>query len=1086
MKISFRLKKTISFLCVILLFFSTIVLANNFSIISNAEGNSYVYFYNSNHWQDVGAYIYGDKGELLGGWGSTVAETADELGEDWLTVGVSEEPPYNIIFYNKSNESKRAELYLSDVEHIYVTADGMSYSSKADAEDNAPPFEEEEVIEDDGTVYETDVYFLNSKDWPNVRSYVYGNPGEALGSWPGQEVESAGDLGEKWQKITVPAKTPFNIIFFNSENDSERTELQIVDDRHVYVTGGKAVYSSKGEAELAEGLADPSLLTTLYFYDYKQWNDISGYFFEKEDNDNLDSKSYVIGADWPGAAATKADELGDNWYKISVPKNAKDEPFWGVFTNGLDQTENFFINDKENTYIIPNGEKYSSKELAEEAAKASADEDDGCEDGPNADIEKYNVNYQGEGANLPYITYEAEAADTNGEILEKGIEYIKDIQSEASGRQAVKLNNNGDYIEFTLSKNANAIVLRYAMPDSKDGNGLDSKINLTVGDDTKELDITSKHAWVYGSYPYNNVVSNGKPHRFYDETRLLLDKEYAAGTKIKLEKTEATDVDYVIVDFVEAELVPEKLSQPSNSISVEEYGAIANDSQDDHEAFVATIEAAKADGKIVWIPAGEFDLVDKKAIEVSGVVIQGAGMWYTNLNGAGAAFKYGTTSKFYDFAINGVSKVRNDKDDLAAFEGNGKRATNITIQNVWIEHTKVGVWSANTDRLVIQGCRIRNTYADGVNLCSKTNDALVRNNSIRNTGDDCIAIWPWLGDSTNNTIEHNTVQIPTLANCIAIYGGNGNKVIANHVLDTINNGAGIVVGTEFDIKKDYSGTTLVDGNLLERTGSKQSDENYDIGSIWLWSSWHPMKADFQITNNKILDAAYEGILLEANNVLDKVTIKNNTISGATYAVEVFEPLSNYGSGQGYAEVVDNKTSDLRNQLIKNNNPNFVIEVKEATIIDKIVDKVSEVISVIDNNKGSNQANKSSSYNVTTKDELDTKSETIVPIENKVNTAKSQGSTVNKTIADKIHENDNVLEELSNEKSEDNKENIEDEGQINNVATDNSQDDTSIAEEKVPAAAVESDNVLLYIIVTSAVVALLITLGIIVTGKMRKH
>ena len=52
----------------------------------------------------------------------------------------------------------------------------------------------------------------------------------------------------------------------------------------------------------------------------------------------------------------------------------------------------------------------------------------------------------------PYTTYEAEAASTNAEVLAKSRTYRTDIQSEASGRQGVKLKNNGDYVEFTLQK----------------------------------------------------------------------------------------------------------------------------------------------------------------------------------------------------------------------------------------------------------------------------------------------------------------------------------------------------------------------------------------------------------------------------------------------------------------------------------------------------------------------------------------------------------------------------------------------------------------------------------------------------------
>lgn len=71
--------------------------------------------------------------------------------------------------------------------------------------------------------------------------------------------------------------------------------------------------------------------------------------------------------------------------------------------------------------------------------------------GSNTDLD-HNVDLNGAGANLPYTTYEAEVASTNAEVLSKSRTYRTDIQSEASGRQGVKLKNNGDYVEFTLQK----------------------------------------------------------------------------------------------------------------------------------------------------------------------------------------------------------------------------------------------------------------------------------------------------------------------------------------------------------------------------------------------------------------------------------------------------------------------------------------------------------------------------------------------------------------------------------------------------------------------------------------------------------
>ena len=51
-----------------------------------------------------------------------------------------------------------------------------------------------------------------------------------------------------------------------------------------------------------------------------------------------------------------------------------------------------------------------------------------------------------------YVYGNAREASTNAEVLAKSRTYRTDIQSEASGRQGVKLKNNGDYVEFTLQK----------------------------------------------------------------------------------------------------------------------------------------------------------------------------------------------------------------------------------------------------------------------------------------------------------------------------------------------------------------------------------------------------------------------------------------------------------------------------------------------------------------------------------------------------------------------------------------------------------------------------------------------------------
>lgn len=624
----------------------------------------------------------------------------------------------------------------------------------------------------------------------------------------------------------------------------------------------------------AAGISDVEAAesTTVYFLNSSGWSDIYGYVWNDYGNESLGS--------WPGTRLESAPEIGPNWYKIQV---SLESDFHFISNNNAGtQYDSYISSSYGSVYLVPQADTvYTSAKDAETAMGITSDSG-----GTNPDLD-YDIDLNGTGATLPYTTYEAEDADTNTSPLSKSIKYLSDIQSEASGRQAVILSNTGDYVEFTLTEAANTFVLRYCTPDSSDGTGSVSNLSLYInGTDTGDISLTSKYSWVYGSYPYNNVPDNSSGHRFFDEVRGFFPTgTLSKGTTIKLQKDSSDTAGYYIIDFIECELVDTAGTQPSNSLSVTAYGAVANDGIDDYQAFVNCISDATSLGKEVWIPAGSFDLVSKQPINVSDVTIRGAGMWYTSLNGAGAAFKYQNTCKFYDFSMTGVSTIRDDAGDLAGFEGLGA-ATNVTIQNIWMEHMKVGIWSYNTTGLVIQGCRIRNTYADGINLCSSTNNSTVRNNNLRNTGDDCIAIWPWQGDSCNNTIAYNTVQIPTLANGIAVYGGSGNVVEYNYVADTINNGSGICIGTNYDTLKEFSGTTIVKNNILERCGSYHCDYSYPIGAIWIWGTKNPMTSTYEITDNALYDCSYEGILFDCWNTVTGIKIKNTNIYGATDGIYI--------------------------------------------------------------------------------------------------------------------------------------------------------------------------------------------------------
>lgn len=519
------------------------------------------------------------------------------------------------------------------------------------------------------------------------------------------------------------------------------------------------------------------------------------------------------------------------------------------------------------------------------------------------------------GATMPYDTYEAESVTYTGAIVGPNTTF-GNIASEASGRKAVQLTSAGQYVQFTLAKAAKGVTIRYSIPDNAAGTGIDSAISMYVGGTLfKDINLTSKYSWNYGAWgteggeirwSNNPNATPTTPHHLYDEVSVELSQEYPAGTVIKLQRN-ATNLNFsstanVTIDLIETEAIPTALTMPSNYVSITNYGAVANDSGDDTTAINNAINAVKNSGgtyKGVWIPAGNFTLnngnkgagYDGSGTRLyldSGVSMKGAGVWYSTLSGnyAGLYLRGGNVT-ISDFKISANDLIRDDYNGVSGVEGNG---TNSTLTNLWIEHTKVGFWLTNqTNNATISNSRIRDVWADGLNLHYGTSNTTVTNNSVRNSGDDGLAMWSDTYLDTNNTFSYNTVQIPTLANNIAIYGGKDNKVIGNLLTDTIVNGSGISFGTNFN-PPSMTGTLTIQDNVLIRTGSYHKDYGYQIGAIWAYWLNNTGKAQnlaVTVSGNTIQDSIYSGIFIEEPAPSISVTYASNTITNpGTYGVYI--------------------------------------------------------------------------------------------------------------------------------------------------------------------------------------------------------
>jgi hypothetical protein len=484
----------------------------------------------------------------------------------------------------------------------------------------------------------------------------------------------------------------------------------------------------------------------------------------------------------------------------------------------------------------------------------------------------------GRGATVPWTEYEAEDMETNGQTLGPSRTFTE-VASEASGRRAVQLSNTGDYVRFTNKNAANGIVVRYSIPDG--GNDYWTTLSVYVNDELRgHLAVTSRYSWTYGdsshfNKPDQNDPGLGVPHHFFDESRALLG-DVPQGATVMLRKDAGDAAAQYTIDLVDMEPVPGPIGKPDGYLSAtDDCGATPNDDGDDTGALQKCIDRVYNESHAgLYLPQGEFKSLGK-TLSVANITIRGAGIWYTTVSGYYARFDCWTAAcKYYDFSVFGDTVERNDNSPETAFGGNG--SSGMVLDSIWIEHTKVGCWSGpNTDGLSIKNARLRDLFADGVNLSGGTKNSTVENSHARNTGDDSFASWSSMDNAPNqnNAFKHIYAQLPWKANCFGIYGG-AEISIEDSVCSDVVQYPGVLIGRLFG-SNPFSGTIHVDRNTLIRAGG--DDYGQPHGALKLYA-YEGALQNVKVSELDIFEPTYSGIHVDGPGLLDTTYFDTVTIT----------------------------------------------------------------------------------------------------------------------------------------------------------------------------------------------------------------
>ena len=158
------------------------------------------------------------------------------------------------------------------------------------------------------------------------------------------------------------------------------------------------------------------------------------------------------------------------------------------------------------------------------------------------------------------------------------------------------------------------------------------------------------------------------------------------------------------IDLVDFYTVPAPYEPVPGAVSVLDHGADPSGVKDSKGAFQSALAAAeRTAGAAVWVPAGDYRVLGHVTMPQHGAVaLHGAGPWHSTLRGgrtnptvvgihAAAASIGGSQGMgLFDLAIVGDVRERDDQADVVGV--GGTPTAGAVVQNVYIQHTKCGMW----------------------------------------------------------------------------------------------------------------------------------------------------------------------------------------------------------------------------------------------------------------------------------------------------------------------------------------------------------------------------------------------------------
>jgi hypothetical protein len=323
------------------------------------------------------------------------------------------------------------------------------------------------------------------------------------------------------------------------------------------------------------------------------------------------------------------------------------------------------------------------------------------------------------------------------------------------------------------------------------------------------------------------------------------------------------------------------LQVANGSVSITDFGAVADGTTDNIAAITKAIAAAKAKGVAVAVPAGTFAY--SNLITLTGVKMFGVGD--TSILHAldwsrEAIFMYGNGSEVRQLKLTGVqAPARQAAWQTTRITLFG--ATNFVIDHVTIEGSAAaGIQTAQSaSNGDISNCNITNTLSDSIHLTDKASYITLENNHIEYSGDDGIAVVSYLYDGdyvSNITATDNVVLNNKNGRTMSVVGGK-NVLYKNNELEGNLGAACLYLAQEGSYNTFGLENVTAEFNTLKTCGNAAIGH----GAVMLFTNGSGQNHNVQLIRNDIIQTgtgnpgirvfgSNTAIVLDSNKVIDGV------------------------------------------------------------------------------------------------------------------------------------------------------------------------------------------------------------------------